>query len=150
MSIEIFKQQTIKDLGIAKATPTLTDEECVFFNDRILPILKKIKKRCWWSELETIFEEFEQFYKEFNNRDASIPSAPDTSKFTATVSGWIRFDKDFVVSGGYYGFNRTFTYGLKIGGNFKYGNPRFMMNYILKYINHLNLHLNDHLKRHLL
>ena len=136
MSIEIFKQQTIKDLGIAKATPTLTDEECVFFNDRILPILKKINKRCLWSELETIFEEFEQFYKEFNNRDASIPSAPDTSKFTATVSGWIRFDKYFVVSGGYYGFNRTFTYGLKIGGNFKYGNPRFMMNYILKYINH--------------
>ena len=115
---------------------TLTDEECVFFNDRILPILKKIKKQCSWGELETIFEEFEQFYKEFNNRDASIPSAPDTSKFTATVSGWIRFDKDFVVSGGYYGFNRTFTYGLKIGGNFKYGNPRFMMNYVLKYISH--------------
>ena len=115
---------------------TLIDEECVFFNDRILPILKKVKKRCLWSELEIIFKEFEQFYKEFNNRDTSIPSAPDTSKFTATVSGWIRFDKDFGVSGGYYGFNRTFTYGLKIGGNFKYGNPRFMMNYILKYINH--------------
>ena len=114
----------------------LTEEEIEFFDGRILPILKKIKKRCLWSELETIFEEFEQFYKEFNNRDASIPSAPDTSKFTATVSGWIRFDKDFVVSGGYYGFNRTFTYGLKIGGNFKYGNPRFMMNYVLKYISH--------------
>ena len=113
---------------------TLTDEECVFFNDRILPILKKIKKRCLWWELEIIFKEFEQFYKEFNNRDASIPSAPDTSKFTATVSGWIRFDKDFVVNGGYYCFNRTFTYGLKIGGNFNYGNPRFLMNYILNYI----------------
>ena len=57
-------------------------------------------------------------------------------KFTTTVSGWIRFDKDFVVSGGYYGFSRYFTYGLKIGGNFKYGNPRFMMNYVLKYISH--------------
>jgi hypothetical protein len=66
---------------------TLTDEECVFFNDRILPILKKIKKQCSWGELETIFEEFEQFYKEFNNRDASIPSAPDTSKFTTNVHG---------------------------------------------------------------
>ena len=52
------------------------------------------------------------------------------------ISGWIRFDKDFVVNGGYYCFNRTFTYGLKIGGNFKYGNPRFMMNYVLKYISH--------------
>lgn len=115
---------------------TLTEEECEFFDGRILPILKKIKKRCLWTELETIFEEFEQFYKDFNNRDASIPSAPDTSKFTATVSGWIRFDKYFNVSGGYYGFNRTFTYGLKIGGNFKYGSPRFMMNYVLKYISH--------------
>lgn len=115
---------------------SLTEEEIEFFEDRILPILKKIRKQCSWSELETIFEEFEQFYKEFNNRDASIPSAPDTSKFTATVSGWIRFDKDFGVSGGYYGFPRNFTYGLKIGGNFNYGNPRFMMNYVLKYISH--------------
>ena len=114
----------------------LTEEEIEFFDERILPILKKIKKRCFWTELETIFEEFEQFYKEFNNRDASIPSAPDTSKFTATVSGWIRFDKYFNVSGGYYGFSRNFTYGLKIGGNFNYGNPRFMMNYVLKYISH--------------
>lgn len=115
---------------------SLTEEEIEFFEDRILPILKKIRKQCSWQELETIFEEFEQFYKEFNNRDASIPSAPDTSKFTATVSGWIRFDKDFGVSGGYYGFPRNFTYGLKIGGNFNYGNPRFMMNYVLKYISH--------------
>ena len=112
----------------------LTEDEIEFFEDRILPILKKIKKRCLWSELETIFKEFEQFYKEFNNRDASIPSAPDTSKFTATVSGWIKFDKNFSVSGGYYGFSRSFTYGLKIGGNFNYGNPRFLMNYILNYI----------------
>ena len=115
---------------------TLTEEECEFFDGRILPILKKIKKQCWWSELETIFKEFEEFYRDFNNRDASIPSAPDTSKFTVTVSGGIRFDKDFSVSGGYYGFSRYFTYGLKIGGNFNYGSPRFMMNYILKYINH--------------
>ena len=114
----------------------LTEDEIEFFEDRILPILKKIRKQCSWWELETIFEEFEQFYKEFNNRDASIPSAPDTSKFTATVSGWIRFDENFSVSGGYYGFSRSFTYGLKIGGNFNYGNPRFMMNYVLKYISH--------------
>ena len=112
----------------------LTEDEIEFFEDRILPILKKIRRHCSWSTLETIFEEFEQFYKEFNNRDASIPSAPDTSKFTATVSGWIKFDKNFSVSGGYYGFSRSFTYGLKIGGNFNYGNPRFLMNYILNYI----------------
>ena len=112
----------------------LTEDEIEFFEDRILPILKKIRKQCSWWELEIIFKEFEQFYKEFNNRDASIPSAPDTSKFTATVSGWIKFDKNFSVSGGYYGFSRSFTYGLKIGGNFNYGNPRFLMNYILNYI----------------
>ena len=115
---------------------SLTEEEIEFFEDRILPILKKIRRHCPWSTLETIFEEFEQFYKEFNNDNTSVPSAPDTSKFTATVSGWIKFDKDFSVSGGYYGFTRSFTYGLKIGGNFKYGNPRFMMNYVLKYISH--------------
>ena len=114
----------------------VTEEEIEFFDGRILPILKKIRKQCSWVELETIFEEFEQFYKDFNNVNTSIPSAPDTSKFTATVSGWIRFDKDFGVSGGYYGFYRNFTYGLKIGGNFNYGNPRFMMNYVLKYISH--------------
>ena len=113
---------------------SLTEEECEFFDGRILPILKKIRKHCSWSDLETIFEEFEQFYKEFNNINTSIPSAPDTSKFTATVSGWIKFDKNFSVSGGYYGFTRCFTYGLKVGGNFNYGNPRFLMNYVLKYI----------------
>lgn len=112
----------------------LTEEECEFFDDRILPILKKMKKQCSWRELETIFEEFEDFYRDFNNSDVSVPSAPDTSKFTATVSGWIKFDKKFSVSGGYYGFTRYFAYGLKIGGNFKYGNPRFLMNYVLKYI----------------
>ena len=114
----------------------LTEEEIEFFDTRILPILKKIKKRCSWWTLEPIFEEFEQFYKEFNNKDTSVSCAPDTSKFTATICGWIKFDKKFSVSGGYYGFTRYFTYGLKIGGNFKYGSPRFMMNYILEYINH--------------
>lgn len=114
----------------------LTEEEIEFFDTRILPILKKIKKRCSWWTLEPIFEEFEDFYKEFNNKDTSVSCAPDTSKFTATICGWIKFDKKFSVSGGYYGFTRYFTYGLKIGGNFKYGNPRFMMDYILEYINH--------------
>lgn len=114
----------------------LTDEECDFFNNRILPILKKLRNRCSWWTLETIFVEFERFYKEFNNEDTSVSCAPDTSKFTATISGWIKFEENFGVHGGYYGFPRNFTYGLKIGGNFKYGNPRFFMNYILKYIEH--------------
>ena len=112
----------------------LTEEEIEFFDTRILPILKKIKKRCSWWTLEPIFEEFEDFYKEFNNKDTSVSCASDTSKFTATICGWIKFDKKFSVSGGYYGFTRYFTYGLKIGGNFKYGSPRFMMNYILEYL----------------
>lgn len=112
----------------------LTEVEIEFFDGRILPILKKMKKQCYWSELEIIFKEFEDFYRDFNNSDVSVPSAPDTSKFTATVSGWIKFDKNFNVSGGYYGFTRHFAYGLKIGGNFKYGNPRFLMNYVLEYI----------------
>ena len=35
MSIELFKQQTIQDLGIAKATPTLTDEEWIAFANKL-------------------------------------------------------------------------------------------------------------------
>ena len=87
-----------------------------------------------WSLLKNIFDSVQLFYTQFENENISVPSGPDTSKFTATKSGWIRFDKDFTMGESFYVRGTHFKYGLKVGGNFNYGNPGAVMIYLLKYI----------------
>ena len=87
-----------------------------------------------WDKLKNIFDSVQLFYSQFENDSISVPSGPDTSKFTATVSGWVKFDKDFRMGESYYSRGTYFKYGLKVGGNFKYGNPKATMLYLLKYI----------------
>lgn len=87
-----------------------------------------------WSMLKNIFDSVQLFYSQFENESISVPSGPDTSKFTATKSGWVQFGKDFRMGESYYSRGTYFKYGLKVGGNFKYGNPNATMLYLLKYI----------------
>jgi len=50
----------------------------------------------------------------------STPAGPDTSKFSATRSGMIAFEKDVTVHGNYYGSDRFYQNFVKIGGNVDY------------------------------
>ena len=87
-----------------------------------------------WSTLKNVFDSVQLFYSQFENESISVPSGPDTSKFTATKSGWIQIGKDFRMGESYYSGGTYYKYGLKVGGNFKYGNPKATMLYLLKYI----------------
>ena len=86
-----------------------------------------------WSIMEEIFERLALFYNEYKNEDISVPSGPDTSKFTATKSGWLKFAKSFRSGESYYSRGTYFHYGLQIGGNFTYGRPGIIMEYILMF-----------------
>ena len=87
-----------------------------------------------WSTLKNVFDSVQLFYTQFENENSSVPSGPDTSKFTATKSGWIQVGKDFRMGESYYSGGTYYKYGLKVGGNFTYGKPRAVMLYLLKYI----------------
>ena len=87
-----------------------------------------------WSTLKNVFDSVQLFYTQFENENSSVPSGPDTSKFTATKSGWIQVGKDFRMGESYYSSGTYYKYGLKVGGNFTYGKPRAVMLYLLKYI----------------
>lgn len=85
-----------------------------------------------WTTMEEIFIRMEKYYSKFENENAYIPSGPDTSKFVATKSGWIKFAKKFLADiSKHSGLGTYFHYGLQVGGNFKYGRPKIILEYIL-------------------
>lgn len=85
-----------------------------------------------WTTMEEIFIRMEKYYSKYENENAYIPSGPDTSKFIATKSGWIKFAKKFTVDiSKHSGLGKYFHYGLQVGGNFKYGRPKIILEYIL-------------------
>ena len=85
-----------------------------------------------WTIMEEIFIRMEKYYSKFENENAYIPSGPDTSKFVATKSGWIKFAKKFTADiSKHSGVGKYFHYGLQVGGNFKYGRPKIILEYIL-------------------
>ena len=114
----------------------MLDTEIRLIEDTIKCNLSRHRKNVSinWSLLKNIFDSVQLFYTQFENENISVPSGPDTSKFTATKSGWIQFDKDFTMGESYYVRGTHFKYGLKVGGNFNYGNPGAVMIYLLKYI----------------
>ena len=85
-----------------------------------------------WTTMEEIFIRMEKYYSKFENENAYIPSGPDTSKFTATKSGWIKFATKFTADiSKHSGLGTYFQFGLQVGGNFKYGRPKIILEYIL-------------------
>ena len=87
-----------------------------------------------WSQYECIFQMIEDLYSKYNRQDIQVPSAPDTSKYLVNKAGWLKFDKSFSVTEGYCQFQRYFHYGIKIGGNFNWGEARTVIKYIFKAI----------------
>lgn len=114
----------------------MLENEIILIEDTIRCSLNRHRKTISisWSTLKNIFDSVQLFYSQFENESISVPSGPDTSKFTSTKSGWVKFDKDFRMGESYYSRGTYFKYGLKVGGNFKYGNPNATMLYLLKYI----------------
>lgn len=114
----------------------LPDEEISLINaiigETLFGLRKTIKIR--WSLLEAIFNQVLDYYSNFNGLDNYVPSGPDTSKFTATKSGSVKFCKDFRMGETYYTRGTYFKYGLQVGGNYNYGSPKKVMLYILNYI----------------
>ena len=56
-------------------------------------------------------------YKSHEAKTDSIAAAPDTTKFRATRSGMIDFERNVHIHGGQYGVPKTHAYFIKIGGN---------------------------------
>ena len=114
----------------------LQDNEIKLIEDTIKCNLSGYRKtiKINWLVLKNIFDSVQLFYTQFENKNISVPSGPDTSKFTATKSGWIQVGKDFRMGESYYSSGTYYKYGLKVGGNFTYGKPRAVMLYLLKYI----------------
>lgn len=114
----------------------LLDLEAKFLDEKIFPHFNGMHKnrRISWERLYSIMKDFETFYSEFENENISVPSGPDTSKFTATKSGWVKLDKDFNSGVTQYSCGSYFKYGLKVGGNYQFGNPFGILKYILIYI----------------
>ena len=84
--------------------------------------------------MEEIFKRLAIFYNEYKNEDAYVPSGPDTSKFVATKSGWVKFATRFTTDiSKHSGLGTYFYYGLQIGGNFTYGRPKIILEYILMF-----------------
>lgn len=121
------------DYGISYYKPNETELEILA---RVHEIAKEntLGRKILWSKLERIFQVIEDEYSNFNREDASVKSAPDTSKFIANKAGWLKFDKKFSVTEGYCQFQRYFHYAIKVGGNFNYGRPFTLITYILKAI----------------
>lgn len=139
----ILKMSNIKDIRAEKAlwytdsgkivTVNLTEEELNFLNEKIFPQFNGMHKgrRISWERLYSILKDFENFYSEFNNVDDYVSSAPDTSKFIACKAGWVKLDIDFTAGESQYHRGTYFKYGLKVGGNYKYGNPFNVLKYML-------------------
>lgn len=158
VSALIYKKKLFKNFGEAKITSNikdvknekhiwfgesngvrvveLLDSEAKFLDEKIFPHFNGMYKnrRISWNRLYSIMKDFETFYSEFENESVSVPAGPDTSKFTATKSGWVKLDKDFNSGSTYYSSGRYFKYGLKVGGNYQFGNPFGILKYILLYI----------------
>lgn len=114
----------------------LLDLEAKFLDEKIFPHFNGMHKnrRISWERLYSIMKDFETFYSEFENENISVPAGPDTSKFTATKSGWVKLDKDFSSGMTQYSCGSYFKYGLKVGGNYQFGNPFGILKFILIYI----------------
>lgn len=111
-------------------------EEIILLDETLKFISKQTKKgnNLSWSTMEDIFNKVVTFYSKYENENICIPSGPDTSKFTATKSGWIKFEKMFRSGATTYTNGKYFHFGLQIGGNFTYGHPFIIMEYILLFI----------------
>jgi hypothetical protein len=70
-----------------------------------------------WSTHRQLLEDIVDHFKEHETYTDSIPCAPDTTKFRATRSGFIKLERKHVHRGGYYGFNRYIPYAVLVGGN---------------------------------
>lgn len=151
---KLFKSFEKKEIQLTDIK-SLKKEEIIWFNDKDklyqyklsnieIDNLDRIIKTTFngvhknvhisWQKLYGLFCDVRNFYSEFENENISVPSGPDTSKFSATVSGWVKVGKDFRMGESYYSRGVYFKYGLQIGGNFKYGNPFAVMKYLLKYV----------------
>lgn len=67
-------------------------------------------------DIERAMEQVADSYAHEVTDPISRPSAPDTSKFRATVSGMIQVEHNVHIHGGQYGIPRTYSVFLKIGG----------------------------------
>lgn len=133
----IKKEQTLwfTDSGKIMEVELLPDEIDII--EKIINTINfRFKKNTTinWNTLEEIFTKLSDYYSDFNRGNTYVPSAPNTSTFTATKSGWVKFDKDFRSGESYYSRGTYFKYGLKIGGNYNYGRPGSVLLYILKFI----------------
>jgi hypothetical protein len=159
-SILIAKKKLLKDFAISDGIyisplSSIKKEKIIWFNsdgkiykyeledaeiDALDLIIKKTfnglhkNRAISWEKLYSLFCDVRNFYSDFENENISVPSGPDTSKFSATVSGWIKVDKDFRIGESYYTRGVYFKYGLQVGGNFKYGKPSVVMKYLLRYV----------------
>ena len=78
--------------------------------------------------------------KEYQNHvttDRTIPSGPDTSKFSTTQQGTISYVKGQHVAGGTYGFSRSYEHFVKVGGAVDYKIERQMKNDFLMMVSNL-------------
>lgn len=87
-----------------------------------------------WRIMDGIFNKIEAFYTQYENENSSVPSGPDTSKFTATKSGWVKVGSDFRAGETQYSCGQYFYRAIKVGGNFKYGHPYSLTKFVLMYI----------------
>lgn len=115
----------------------IENQEEIDFLEVIIGYIKnntKKGKNVSWDLMEEIFKKMEVFYSKYENENAYVPSGPDTSKFTATKSGWIKFATRFTADiSEHSGLGTFFYYGLQIGGNFTYGRPGIILEYILMF-----------------
>jgi hypothetical protein len=68
-----------------------------------------------WEKYYNALRYIEKHYKEHETTADSVPSAPNTSTFRATRSGFIKIRENYTHRGGYYGFDRSLPYALVVG-----------------------------------
>jgi hypothetical protein len=66
-------------------------------------------------KIEALLVKLEKKGQKFVTGATSVPAGPDTSKFSATKSGFVRIEKDVTIHGSYNTSNRYKSF-LKIGG----------------------------------
>jgi hypothetical protein len=69
-----------------------------------------------WASMEKILEKIVETYKEHEVENTSIPSAPDSTKFRASVSGKIKIRKQHISYGGRYDLDYYFPVCITVGG----------------------------------
>jgi hypothetical protein len=72
-----------------------------------------------WEDAKAELKKMVKKYKKYEVEDSSVPSAPNSSMFKATIGGELKVETDYMDWGGRYGLDRHYLLLVTIGSGIK-------------------------------